>query len=143
MKPGVRNTDTSDFYIIYIPKFRRNSSKSVGHQGYFVYYQNEHTWETHNMDMESSLVIFTNQDKPCELLSTKYDNTVNKYILFIKQLQVQNIFYVSDVDCNNQKCADLDWRNVHESLGIQNYTRYLGCIIYIFLLLPLFLLKKS
>lgn len=43
MKPGVRNTDTSDFYIIYIPKFRRNSSKSVGHQGYFVYYQNEHT----------------------------------------------------------------------------------------------------
>lgn len=60
------------------------------------------------MDMESSLVIFTNQDKPCELLSTKYDNTVNKYILFIKQLQVQNIFYVSDIDCNNQKCADLD-----------------------------------
>lgn len=90
------------------------------------------------MDMESSLVIFTNQDKPCELLSTKYDNTVNKYILFIKQLQVQNIFYVSDVDCNNQKCADVDWRNVHESLGIQSYTRYLGCIIYIFLLLPLF-----
>lgn len=89
------------------------------------------------MDMESSLVIFTNQDKPCELLSTKYDNTVNKYILFIKQLQVQNIFYVSDVDCNNQKCADVDWRNVHESLGTLSGVYNL----YIFTITP-FLIKK-
>lgn len=59
------------------------------------------------MDMESSLVIFTNQDKPCELLSTKYDNTVNKYT-FYKATSSSKHFYVSDVDCNNQKCADLD-----------------------------------
>lgn len=135
MKPEVRNTDTSDFYIIYRPKFRRNSSKSIGHQGYFVYYQNEHTdWETDNMDMESYLVVFTNQDKPCKLLSTKYDNTVNENFLS-RNFMFKTFFYVSDVNCNNQKCADacdVDWKNVHESLGIQNHTRYLGCIIYIF-----------
>lgn len=142
MKPEVRNTDTSDFYIIYRAKFRRNSSKSIGHQGYFVYYQNEHTdWETDNMDMESYLVIFTNQDKPCKLLSTKYDNTVNENFLS-RNFMFKTFFYVSDVNCNNQKCADacdVEWKNVHESLGIQNHTRYLGCIIYIYF----FLIKKN
>lgn len=93
------------------------------------------------MDMESSLVIFTNQDKPCELLSTKYDNTVNKYT-FYKATSSSKHFLC--LWCRLQKSKmcwfrlkECSWKFRHSKLytlsGVYN--------LYIFTITP-FLIKK-
>lgn len=58
--------------------------------------------------MESSLVIFTNQDKPCKRLSTQYDNTVNKYTFYNATSSSKHFYVSDDVDCNDKKCAGVD-----------------------------------